>query len=85
MIDASRKISTIRVLEEAFRCNGSNAKASQVKKDPTQFKQLFTVGKMLCLIMFAFRNGRESVETVEEIEAIRNEQVNKEFERWENI
>jgi hypothetical protein len=35
--------------------------------------------------MFAFRSGRESLQTLEEIESIRNEQVFKEFERWENI
>jgi hypothetical protein len=40
---------------------------------------------MLCLIMFSFRSGRESRDTMEEVESIRNDQVNKEFDRWEAI
>jgi len=74
MLEASRRISSVRVLEEAFRIGISSGKmVSVVKKDPMLQKQLTLIGKMLCLMMFAFRSGRESPETINEIETIRNE------------
>ena len=84
MLDASRRLSTVRVLEEAFR-QGLAGKSSAIKRDPFVHRQLTTIGKMLCLIMFSFRSGRESRDTMEEVESIRNDQVNKEFDRWEAI
>jgi len=73
MLDAARRLSSVRILEEAFRGGGSTK-----KKD----EKAFVIGRMLCMMMFAFKNGRE--EDKEEIED-RNRQVEKEFERWENV
>ena len=84
MLDASRRLSTVRVLEEAFR-QGLAGKGSAIKRDPIVHRQLATIGKMLCLIMFSFRSGRESRDSMEEVESIRNDQVSKEFDRWEAI
>jgi hypothetical protein len=74
----------VRVLEEAFR-QGLAGKGSAIKRDPVVHRQLASIGKMLCLIMFSFRSGRESGDTMEEVESIRKKQVNKEFDRWESI
>jgi len=75
MLDAARRLSSVRILEEAFR--GSTGSSNNNKKKD---EKAFVIGRMLCMMMFAFKNGREE-EGIEE----RSRQVEKEFERWENV
>jgi hypothetical protein len=60
MLDAARRLSSVRILQEAFGiCK---------RKDAVLQKQAMIVGKMLCLLFFSFRYELHSTKADPEIE-----------------
>lgn len=62
MIDAARRLSSVKILEEAF--------IRVKRRDEIYQRQALLVGKMLCLIFFSFRYQPESNNSNEQVNEI---------------
>lgn len=69
MLDAARRLSSVRILDEAFR--------GVKRRDEVFQRQTLIVGKFLCLLFFTFRFDHSKSQQVDEIVTT--------FDKWDNI